>query len=210
MHSIRQLVALRRSKTRSPARVAHDVLERHVHDRHRDQRLDQRREPQRARREVEGRGDERDRMRDGERRDDEDERAEAPERNHQAEQKQQVIGAVEDVPKAEARRTAAAAWYQLGSSRTSPGSPVNSNARTAPPGGRKRSTVTTRTPSRASVGIDRERRRSDAIGYSRARRAAPGSRRSRVDGRAARRSSARRPPRTTRTIDRTAARRATR
>ena len=36
-------------------------------------------------------------MRDGERRHDQDERAEPPERDHQAQQEQQVIGAVEDV-----------------------------------------------------------------------------------------------------------------
>ena len=50
-----------------------------------------------VRREIVGRGDQRDRMRDCKRGHDRDQRAEAPERNHQAQQEQQVVGAVEDV-----------------------------------------------------------------------------------------------------------------
>ena len=79
----------------------HDVLERHVEDRHRDQRLDQRRKPQRLRRELVGGCDQRDRVRDRERGHDRDERAEAAERDDEQEQKQQVVGAFEDVLEAE-------------------------------------------------------------------------------------------------------------
>src|SRR2546422_871726 len=86
----------RQGRGRGPARV-NDVLERHVDDRGRDQRLDERREPQRVGREVVRRGNERDRMRNGERRHDRDKRPETAEWNHQAEQEQQVIDAVEDV-----------------------------------------------------------------------------------------------------------------
>ena len=74
-----------------------DVLERHVDDRHGDERLDQRRKPQRARRHVVGGRDERDRVGDGEGGDDRHQRADAAERNHQAEQEQQVIHAAQDV-----------------------------------------------------------------------------------------------------------------
>ncbi len=48
-------------------------------------------------RHVEGRGDERDRVGHGERRHHRHERAQPPERNHEAEQEQQVVDAVEDV-----------------------------------------------------------------------------------------------------------------
>ncbi len=85
---------------------AHDVLDRHVYDRRRDQHLDERREPQGARRESARRRDECDRMRDGERGHDRDQRAEAAERDHQTEQKQQVVGAARDVLEAEQRRSA--------------------------------------------------------------------------------------------------------
>ena len=78
-----------------------DVLERHVDDRDGDQRFDERRKPERVGRQVRGRRDERDRVRDRERRDDEDERPRRAERNDEAEQEQQVIGAVEDVLEAE-------------------------------------------------------------------------------------------------------------
>ena len=74
-----------------------DVLERHVDDGAGDEHLDERREPERVGPEVVGRGDERDRVRDGEGRDDGDQRAEAAERDDQAEQEQQVVGAVQNV-----------------------------------------------------------------------------------------------------------------
>ena len=45
-----------------------------------------------------------------------------------------------------------AAWCQRGSRRTTPGAPRSSNARSAPPGGRNRSTVTTRRPMRSKLG----------------------------------------------------------
>src|SRR5207247_5017092 len=60
--------------------------------------LDERRKPQRVRREVVGRCDERDGVRHGEGRDHGHERAEAAERNHEAEQEQQMISSVQDVP----------------------------------------------------------------------------------------------------------------
>src|SRR5215212_2912405 len=78
---------------------ADDVLERHVHNRQRDQDLDQRREPKSVGREAKRRGDEGDGMRDGERRDDRDERPHLPEWNDEAENEQQMVDAVEDVSK---------------------------------------------------------------------------------------------------------------
>jgi hypothetical protein len=86
---------------RPAAQREHDVLERHVDDRRGDERLDERGEPQPAGRDAERRGGERDRVGDGERRDDEHERAEAAEGDHQAEDEQQVVGAIEDVLEAE-------------------------------------------------------------------------------------------------------------
>ena len=97
-------------------RAANDVLERHVDDRDGDQRLDQRRKPERVGREVVRRCDQRHRMRDRERRDDDDQRAEPAERDHQAEQEQQVIDAVEDVEEAvldEAQRRLVPARIEL-------------------------------------------------------------------------------------------------
>ncbi len=43
---------------------------------------------------------------------------------------------------------------------------MSSNALTPPPGGRKRSAVTVRTPSRANAGLIENFARSDAIVYS--------------------------------------------
>ena len=79
---------------------ADDVLERHVDDRDGDQRLDERRKPQRVGREAERGRDQRDRVRDGEGGDDEHERPQAAERDHEAGDEQQVVGAVEDVQEA--------------------------------------------------------------------------------------------------------------
>ena len=53
-----------------------------------------------VRRQIERRRDERDRVRDREGGDDDDERPEAAERDHQAEQEEQVVGAVENVKEA--------------------------------------------------------------------------------------------------------------
>ena len=80
---------------------AHHILQRHVDDGRRDQRFDERRKPERVGGEVEGRGEQRNRMRDGERRDDGDERSDAAERNDEAEQEQQMVGAVQDVLESE-------------------------------------------------------------------------------------------------------------
>jgi len=54
-----------------------NVLERHVEDGGRNQRLDERRKPQNGRRIIVGRADERDGVRHGERRDDRNERPHA-------------------------------------------------------------------------------------------------------------------------------------
>ena len=80
---------------------ADNVLERHVHDRQRDEHLDERREPEGIGCETARRRDERDGVRDGERRDDRDQRAQPPKRDHQAEHEQQVIEPVEYVLEAE-------------------------------------------------------------------------------------------------------------
>src|SRR5215831_16643862 len=77
-----------------------DVFERHVNDGDRDQCFDERREPEHVRDKPEGRGDQRNRMPDRERSDDDDERPQPPERDHQAAQEQQVVGAFENVPEA--------------------------------------------------------------------------------------------------------------
>ena len=76
---------------------AEDVLDRHVHDRRGDERLDQRREPQGVGREVVGRGEQGHRVGDGEGGDDDREGLEPPEGDDQAGEEQQVVGAVEDV-----------------------------------------------------------------------------------------------------------------
>src|SRR5262249_50161843 len=60
-----------------------DVFQRHVDDRHRDQRFYERREPERIRDKAEGRGDQRNRMPDGESGYDDDEGPQPPERNYQ-------------------------------------------------------------------------------------------------------------------------------
>ena len=76
---------------------AEDVLERHVDDGQRDQDLDQGGEPENARRQTGGGGDQGDRVGDRERGDDEDQLAELAERGDEADQKQQVVETAEDV-----------------------------------------------------------------------------------------------------------------
>ena len=83
-----------------PGPRADDVLEGHVHNRQRDQRFDQRRKPQRPRRHAHGRGDQGDRMGDGERGHHGNQMAQAAQWNHQAEQEQEMVHAFEDVFKA--------------------------------------------------------------------------------------------------------------
>ncbi len=85
------------------ARKTHgdDVLEGHIDDRDRDQRLDQGRKPLRVRRIVVGGGDQRDRMGNSESSYDRDQRAQPAERDDKTEQEQEVVGAVEDVAEAE-------------------------------------------------------------------------------------------------------------
>src|SRR5262249_22701255 len=106
----------RTRRARRPLRGADDVLERHVEDRGRNQRLDERREPERVRREIVRRREQRGRMRHREGGDDADQRAEAAERDDETEEKQQVIDAVEDVTESqadEAERRLMPAWIQL-------------------------------------------------------------------------------------------------
>src|SRR6478752_3107545 len=78
-----------------------DVLERHVHDRECDQQFDQRREPERVRRETKHRRRERETMSHRERRHDRDQWSEPPKWNDQAEDEQQVVDSVENVVEAE-------------------------------------------------------------------------------------------------------------
>ena len=99
-------------------------------------------------------------MRDRERGDDQDERSQSPERNDQTKQEQQMIGAVENVVKPDCTNRSAA-WCQRGSSRTLPGSPTNSNARTTPSGGMNRITVVTLSPSLSTTGAIEKSDRSD-------------------------------------------------
>src|SRR5262249_5874853 len=77
--------------------AADNIFESHVEDGHSYERLDQRRKPQRAWCHIKSRGDESDGMRYSERRNNCYQRAKTSQRNDQAEQKQQVIDAFEDV-----------------------------------------------------------------------------------------------------------------
>ena len=133
-------------------RLQHDVLERHVDDRHGDQRLDERREPQRVGRQTVGRRDQRERVRDRERRHDHDQRSDTAERNDQAERGTAGDRCRRGCEGSRASRSCSAAWCHRGSSRTSPGLPENSNARSGPLGGINRIEVVTRRPRRASWG----------------------------------------------------------
>src|SRR5260370_19999083 len=81
------------------AAAAGDVFERHVNDRNRDERFNQRRKPEKIRCEIVGGGNQRDRMRDGERGDDGNERAETAKWDYQTQQKKQMVGAVQNVEK---------------------------------------------------------------------------------------------------------------
>ena len=84
-----------------------DVLERHVNDRDGDQGFDQRRKPERIGRDSVGRRDQRDGVGHGERGDHQKQRPQAPQRDHEAEQKQQMVGAVENVEEAQLDEAAA-------------------------------------------------------------------------------------------------------
>ena len=97
-------------------------------------------------------GDERDRMRDRERGDDDDERPQPPERDHQAAAGTAGGRCLRGCARSRDTTKRSAAWCQRGSRRTRPGSPWNSKARAAPPGGRKRSAVETFWPSRSTRG----------------------------------------------------------
>ena len=80
--------------------AADNVFQGHVENRNGDERFDQRWKPQRVRTKIECRRNQRDRMRHRKRRDDRDERPPAAEWNHEAEEKQQVIGSIENVVEA--------------------------------------------------------------------------------------------------------------
>ena len=124
-----------REQDAPPKIDADDVLERHVDDRQRDHRLDERREPRARWREIERRADQRERMRDRETGDDRQELAHAAQRNHQAKQEEQVVEAVEDVRDAEPGEPAAARTH-VGLSATVPERLVMTMARSSPVGGR--------------------------------------------------------------------------
>src|ERR1044071_8117578 len=74
-----------------------DVLDCHIDDGRCDQSLYQRREPEIIRRESERRSNQRDRMRDRECCHHHNQRTNLPEWDHEAEKKEQMIGAVKDV-----------------------------------------------------------------------------------------------------------------
>ena len=78
-----------------------DVLERHVDDGERDEGLDERRKPERAGRDAESGGDERDRVRDREGSDDGDQAPQRPQRDDETEEEEEVVDPVEDVREAE-------------------------------------------------------------------------------------------------------------
>ena len=123
-------------------------FEGHVDDRCRDRGFDERREPERVRRQIVCGCQERERVPDSERRDHEYEWPEAAERDHQAEQEQQVIGSIQDVEEPSSTEPQRR-LMPSGIEPDDPGSPVSSNARSTPSDGRKRRVVTTRMPSRA-------------------------------------------------------------
>ena len=119
-------------------------------------------------------------MRDRERGDDDDERPQPPERDHEAQQEQQVVDALEDVPEArddEAQRRLVPARIELARGRDRRGTRRRASA---PPGGRKRSAVVTRCAEAVDARMDR-RTRSGRSGSDirAARRAAAGSSRGR-------------------------------
>ena len=78
----------------------HDILQRHINDRDRDQGFDQGREPPHIRSIAIGRGDQGNGMGHREGGDDGNQGANAAERNDQAEQEEQMIDAFQDVMKA--------------------------------------------------------------------------------------------------------------
>ena len=99
--------------------------------------------------------------------DDGDERPEAAERDHQAEQEQQVVGAVEDVLEAELARSAAPPGATADRAARVPGSPGQLE-RPLGAVGRHGSAARSplRMPSRASAGSIEKSDWSDGIGYS--------------------------------------------
>src|ERR1700748_3050705 len=83
---------------------APNVFEGHVNDRRGDEGLDERRKPERIRREIVSRCDERDRVGNCEGGDDRNQCAEFPEGKHEAEEEKKMVRAVEDVEKAETHK----------------------------------------------------------------------------------------------------------
>src|SRR6266851_10403583 len=76
---------------------ADDVLQSHEHDRGSNCRLDERRKPRALGSEVVGRAEQRERVGDGECGDDRQDLPQAAKRDYQAEQKEQMVEAAEDV-----------------------------------------------------------------------------------------------------------------
>ena len=118
--------------------------------------------------------------------DDDHERPQPPERDHEAEQEEQVVGALEDVPEArldEAQRGLVPARIETHEARDRRGTRRRARRR---PGGRKRNAVETFCPSRSTRGSDRELRNGRSGSDIRAaRRAAAGSSRGRDRSQAA-------------------------
>src|ERR1700730_16612639 len=81
--------------------ASYNIFERHVNNGHGNQSFDQRREPQKVRRQVVRAGNQRDRVRHCEGRDYRDQFAQAAEGNHQTEKEEQVIGAIQNVKETE-------------------------------------------------------------------------------------------------------------
>src|SRR5467141_3802941 len=79
--------------------AADNIFERHVNNGNGDKRFDQWRKPEEIRREIVRGGNQRNRMGDGECGYDGNERAKAAEGDHQAKQKQKMVGAVENMEK---------------------------------------------------------------------------------------------------------------
>src|SRR5262245_55151302 len=104
-------------------------------------------------------------MPNGECGDNEDKRPQPPKRDHQAAQEQQVVGAVENVPEAGHDKTQRG-LVPPGIEAHRAGIARSSNARMAPPGGRKRNAVETFCPSRSTRRRIANSERSDWIGYS--------------------------------------------
>ena len=136
--------------------AADDVLQRHVDDGDGDQRLDERREPERVRHEAEGGGDQRDRMRDREGGDDDDERPRR--RNGITRQSRNSRWSVPSrmCQKPETRKLQRRLMPARIEAHEAGIAVQLEGAHVLPSGGRKRSAVETRWPKRSTRGCDGE------------------------------------------------------